>query len=411
MTFLRQSWLIASKDLRIFLKDRFAVVFAALFPILFIMLFSVIFPASDVGAREDALELYVATREGPQGISHQVIEGLIASSGPNTRIVIKDFDIALAEVKDRNRGGFLVFPTDFTEAVMTGSGTTLTIYANAQSTNTKAALQGLAKSIAGQVNSTQVSVRSSISLLERQQLNSPSPQTLARIQEVIGRFASGQPVTGHSAEVTVNVEKKGPTRNPAPANWIMPGYLVMFVFFAASMGAESIVAERETQTLERLKVTGARRSSMLGGKYLFSLIRGLGQVAILWTVGLLFFRVDMGVAPTAVIVISLLTVLMASAFGIMLASFVQTRRSAATVGTTLSIALAPLGGCWWPLFITPAWMQFVARFTPHAWATTGFNKLMVFGAGPGDVLPEMLALVGFGVAFAVVGAVRFRTES
>jgi ABC-type multidrug transport system permease subunit len=56
-------------------------------------------------------------------------------------------------------------------------------------------------------------------------------------------------------------------------------------------------------------------------------------------------------------------------------------------------------------------MQFIGKITPHGWATTGFNKLMVFGAEFGDVVPEMLALVGFAVVFAIIGIWRFRTSA
>jgi len=412
MNFFRQTWLIAAKDLRIFAKDRFAVVFAVLFPVLFILLFSMLFPSAEPDAGESALKLYVATEETPGGLSHQIIAGLVQSPGAHIQVEQKDYQEAFTAVKDKEINGFLAFPADYSEGALTGSGTSLKVVTNSEAVNTKAALDGLARGIAARVNSTQVSVKSAIALLEKQQLTSPGGSVdFAKIQEVIAGMAASLSNPRPASQITVVVERLGPSEAPPSTNWIMPGYLVMFVFFAAAMSAESIVAERETQTLERLVVTGARRSSMLAGKFLFSFMRGLGQVIVLWAVGIAVFNVDMGLAPSAVIVISLLTVLMASAFGIMLASFVKTRRSASTVGTTLSIALAPLGGCWWPLFITPAWMQFIAHFTPHAWATTGFNKLMVFGAAFQDVVPEMLALVGFAAVFAAVGMWRFRTEA
>ena len=72
--------------------------------------------------------------------------------------------------------------------------------------------------------------------------------------------------------------------------------------------------------------------------------------------------------------------------------------------------LAPLGGCWWPLFITPEWMQSLAKLTPHGWANTGFNKLMLFGAQFGDVTQEMWALAAFGAAFLAVAVWRFRVS-
>jgi ABC-2 type transport system permease protein len=102
---------------------------------------------------------------------------------------------------------------------------------------------------------------------------------------------------------------------------------------------------------------------------------------------------------------------MSSAFSIMLATLAKTQRSASSMAVITSLVLAPLGGCWWPLFITPQWMQFIARFTPHGWATTGFNKLMVFGADFSAAVPEMLALIGFAAAFLIIGLARFRTSS
>jgi ABC-type multidrug transport system permease subunit len=56
-------------------------------------------------------------------------------------------------------------------------------------------------------------------------------------------------------------------------------------------------------------------------------------------------------------------------------------------------------------------MQFLAKATPHGWATTGFNKLILFSAEPSAVIPEMLALTAFAVAFGVVAVVRFRTSA
>jgi ABC-2 type transport system permease protein len=73
-----------------------------------------------------------------------------------------------------------------------------------------------------------------------------------------------------------------------------------------------------------------------------------------------------------------------------------------------SLGAAALGGCWWPLFIMPRWLQNLARITPHAWANSAFNKLMLFGATPQDVVPELGALVLFAVLFGVLGVWRFR---
>jgi ABC-2 type transport system permease protein len=120
---------------------------------------------------------------------------------------------------------------------------------------------------------------------------------------------------------------------------------------------------------------------------------------------------DLGIAPAAVFIISLLMILMASAFGVMLSTFVKTERSASSIGVLASLIMAPLGGCWWPLFITPRWMQNIAKITPHAWATTGFNKLLIFGADFDAVIPEMLMLIAFAVVFGAIAILKFRADA
>ncbi|MDE0369586.1 MAG: hypothetical protein OXI84_05525 [bacterium] len=53
-------------------------------------------------------------------------------------------------------------------------------------------------------------------------------------------------------------------------------------------------------------------------------------------------------------------------------------------------------------------MQTLARITPHGWANSAFNKLMLFGAEGGDVVLEMAARATFGVCFLAIAFVRFR---
>ena len=183
----------------------------------------------------------------------------------------------------------------------------------------------------------------------------------------------------------------------------------MFVFFAAAISAVEIIRERRNHTLERLLASSVRKESILGGVYLGGVLKGLVQIIIFWTVGLLVFHIDLGVAPWAVIVISFLMVFMSAAFAVMLATLVKTERSASAIGVLTSLILAPLGGCWWPLFIEPQWMQFIARITPHGWANTGFDKLLVFGADGGAVIWEMLALAGFAAVFIIIAIINFRT--
>jgi len=95
----------------------------------------------------------------------------------------------------------------------------------------------------------------------------------------------------------------------------------------------------------------------------------------------------------------------------MLATLVKTEKAAGALGVLVALVLAPLGGCWWPLFIVPRWMQSVAKLIPHGWANEGFNTLMVFGGEFNAVIPNLIALAAFAVIFGIIAVMRFRTDA
>lgn len=383
---VRQAMLIAAKDTKIFFKDRFAVAFAFLFPFLFVVGFAL--ALGDVGPEDEPLTLALTTME-QTGLSRQMLRGIDASEEDLIRVI--DHAEAASAVDKGLLEGFVVFPATFTQDVFAGRPTALRVVVQDASPQTRAALEGLARGLASRVTETQVTLTAIGELsqgsveIDPARLSDPGEPTLSFISERVGEI---EPI-----EAT---------------NLTLPGYLTMFVFFAAAMSAEAIARERQTHTLERLISNRARRRSIIVGKYLGTAYRGLLQLAVLWVVGLLAFRIDLGAAPFAVILISVLMALASAGFGVLLASFVSSVRAASSLGVLTSLVMAPVGGCWWPLFITPQWMQTLAKLTPHGWANTGFNKLMLFGAGFSDVATEMIALVGFGAAFMAVALWRFR---
>ncbi|MFC1919583.1 ABC transporter permease [Chloroflexota bacterium] len=410
---LRFVWLIALKDLKLFTRDRAFLGFFILFPFLFVVLFS--FLLSGVGSEDDRLILHLVTREAEGGLSRQIIDSMetkdesLLRPGDPQIVWVRNYDAALQSVEDKKIPGFLAFPADFTRGVMMGYGATLEVVADSEDTYASAALHGLARAIASRIGAQQVASEATIGLLIEQGL---ATGQMADIGRAIQELLSGQGIPlQEDSPIVISMDNVGEVEASNPSNYVIPGYLVMFVFFGAALAAETIVRERQNNTLERLLASSARRGAILGGIYTGIAVKGLIQIAVFWLVGILAFKIDLGLSPWAVILLSILMVLMSSAFGLMLATLVRTQRSASSIAVLASLILAPLGGCWWPLFITPEWMQFIAKITPHGWATTGFNKLMVFGSDFGAAVPSMLALVGFALAFGIIASFRFRTNA
>jgi len=411
---LSHIWFIALKDLKIFSRDRMALAFFILFPFMFVVIFN--FVLADVGGEDERLVLHVATQESEGSLSHQILGAMETKDASQLRpgepeiAWDRDYGEARQAVEDGELSGFVAFPEDFTERIFSGDETELEVVADAGAIQTRAALNGLARSIATRIGSTQVAAGSTVELMIAQGLLAPWDQ--AAIDEVIQEIISGQEAMAMEEPfIGLETQSVGDVEAFNAANFVIPGYLVMFVFFAAALGAVIIVRERQNHTLERLLASSVRRESILGGIFVGTAAKGLIQIAIFWAVGILAFNIDLGLSPAAVIILSALMVIMSSAFAIMLAAVVGTQRSAGSLAVLFSLVLAPLGGCWWPLFITPSSMQFIGKITPHGWATTGFNKLMLFGAEFGAVVPEMLVLLGFAALFGIIAIWRFRTSA
>jgi ABC-2 type transport system permease protein len=413
---IERAWFIALKDLRLFAGDRLALFFGLLFPFLFATAFY--FVMQGVGGNDERLVLHLVTREA-KGMSSQIIEAMVtrddAQLKPGEAKIVwdRDYDKALQSVRDKKIPGFIAFPADFTRGVSMGYGATLEVVVDAESAAAEAALRGFAKGIAARVGAEQVSGRATMAARMGPGMASGNRADIMKAVEESLPDLSGGNESGRKAEedlITFDVVNMGKPERKNPSNFVIPGYLVMFVFFLAAMGSEAIVRERQNQTLERLLASSVRREAILGGIFAGTALRGIVQVLLFWIVGILLFRMNLGTSPPAVILLSVLMVLASSAFSLMLSTLVRTQRAAIAIGVLTSLVLAPLGGCWWPLFITPRWMQFLARLTPHGWATTGFNKLMVFGGDATTALPNMYALAGFTLLFGVIAIWRFRTS-
>ena len=384
----RQALLLAWKDTRIFFRDRAALAFAFLLPFVFVIGFSL--ALKDVGPENEALQFTIATQE-TDGISVLALENIVAATDGTAAAM--DYEEAAGALDAGEIDGFVAFPADFTQRFLSGEPTTLEVAVGDVPAANEAALRGFAQEIASRFSEARATLSAVVAL--------GNPGEAAAAMAELMSDTSGP-------AIDVQVEQVGEIAPFNTSNFVLPGYLTMFVFFTAAMGAEALARERQTHTLERLMANGVRRESLIVGKFLAGAIIGVAQVAVMWVVGPLAFNVDMGPSPAAVVLLSLLMVLASAAFGVLLASFVGNVRTASAAGVLTSLVLAPIGGSWWPLFITPPFMQSLARLTPHGWANDGLNRLMLFGAEFVDVVPSMAALVVFAALFLLVALWRFR---
>jgi ABC-type multidrug transport system permease subunit len=110
----------------------------------------------------------------------------------------------------------------------------------------------------------------------------------------------------------------------------------------------------------------------------------------------------------AVLLLLLAYTTMCSAMAVAFASVARTESQALAAGVILTNLLAAIGGCWWPVEITPKWMQQAALLLPTGWAMDGLHKLISYGDSPASVVPHLLALAGATAVAGYVAVKRFR---
>jgi ABC-2 type transport system permease protein len=188
---------------------------------------------------------------------------------------------------------------------------------------------------------------------------------------------------------------------------IMAGMMIMFVFFMAANGAESIIKEQEEGTLARLFTTPTTASTILSGKFAGIFVTLVIQVIVLLGASAFLFNISWG-RPLSVVMASFGLLVAATGFGVMLMSFIKcTRQAGLILGGVLTIT-AMIGG----LFTNgipnvPKIMDTLTLSMPQGWAMHTW-KLSLAGNSAGSLLPSTLVLVLLGGIFFLIGLTKFR---
>ena len=97
-----------------------------------------------------------------------------------------------------------------------------------------------------------------------------------------------------------------------------------------------------------------------------------------------------------------------AALALLFGNLVRTEGQASGIGVMITMALAALGGAWWPIEIAPGWMQTLAQFIPTGWTMDAMHNLVNFAYGPASVLPQLFTLLGATVVIAWAAGRTFR---
>jgi ABC-2 type transport system permease protein len=215
-------------------------------------------------------------------------------------------------------------------------------------------------------------------------------------------------------ERTVSVEEASVYGGPLSYNTFdqnVPGFSVTFLMLGTLFGVGlGLLDERDWGMIERLAASPLDPRSPLAAKVVSRFVVGVVQMVLLFGFGKLVFGVTLGRSWSALALVIAGVAFASSAFGLLAAAVSPSRDAVLPVGTIAVVAMAAVGGCWWPITVEPMWLQSVARVFPTTWAMGAFNDLMLRGRGLEDVWPSIAVLVAFGMVYTALGAGLYRRK-
>ena len=191
----------------------------------------------------------------------------------------------------------------------------------------------------------------------------------------------------------------------------VPGTMVMFTLLVLfTSGAVTLTIERRLGILRRLASSPMSRSAVVLGKWGARMAIGAIQIAFAMLTGRLLFHVHWGPNLPVVAMVLLVYGALAAALAMLLGNLGRTEGQVIGLGVILSNVMAGLGGCWWPIEVTPFWAQKLAVFLPTGLTMNALHKLVNFGASGSTVVPHIcvLAIAAAGALYALARTFRFQ---
>jgi ABC-2 type transport system permease protein len=367
---------VAWNDLRIMVGDKVFFFWSLVFPMLFIVLFGLVFKASDNAPA--VAELTVVNLD-QGGWGAYFIDKI---KGPGIEV-----KVAAAEPAEYTR--MIVLPADFSARIEARRAQTVS-FKKREDASSKAAAR----------------------------VETRLYQAIARVLSEIVLYGDGDlsKFFDHHAEFRdiVQVRSRFPEKTvtvvPSGFDHSIPGTTIQFIMMMVMIyGGISVLEDRKKGVLARMLFSPLSQAEVFQAKLLGRWMMGLVQALILIVVGKIFFKLNLGDLPLALLVIAVFSLAMA-ALSVFIGSVLTKEDLIIGLAVLLSNIFAGLGGCWWPNEIVPLGVRRVAMISPAYWAMDALTKLRFFQGGLTDILPHLGILLALSIVLGAVAARSFKVR-
>ena len=182
------------------------------------------------------------------------------------------------------------------------------------------------------------------------------------------------------------------------------GFIIYQVTLAVA--AVGLAREREAGTLEQLVISPIRRPDIMAGKAVPSIVVGLLDYGLMFTLAITVFDVPMRGSSTLLTLLTLLFVITETTWGLTLSTLVRTQQQAVLLVFVQAMLDMTFSGYLVPVDSLPLALRDIANVVPMRHYLVLIRSIMLKGATVTELWPHILALLLLAALMALLATLN-----
>jgi ABC-2 type transport system permease protein len=412
------------KDLKVFIRDRKALLLSLIAPVVIGGFFGFIFNGDTKTPSKIAL---IVVDRDQSTLTHQIAEDL--SQDPALKVIHAELEAAKQEVRTGRVCAAIVLPRDFGATAVRalvggGAKQELLLYSDPSKSMETAIVQGLLAQYVMQDCSREAFSGATGRRTIEQSIQSVDtaaglqPELRKSLMSIYTGLQGLNRDVGSTDGQTRSIlsrpyelkEEKLTARTGVQYNGYAHSMAGMGIQFILFMGVETGIA---LLLIRRSGIWARLRSAPLALHDLFAsrllsatLIATLNLLAIFVLARLIFNVHIQGSLPGFVMIVVAFSAF-TGAYGILIASLGRTPEASRGISIMLTLFLVMLSGAWVPSFIFPGWLKKITLVFPTRWAMDGLDAMTWRGLGFQSAILPTVVLLAFTALMLCVAGWRF----
>jgi ABC-2 type transport system permease protein len=398
---------ILRKELKMFLKDKRAVMLTFLLPTILITVFALAF-GGDNGNGIREIPLLVCDQDNTD-LSIKTFNDI--DSVKMLYVIPCTYDSAIDLIKRGKRTAVFIIRKGFSDSVKAMKQLPWELQYDAARAQETGIIQSLlTRALYGSVGKimTRNAIEKNITTMF------PFIDTISR-NNIVAKF-TGSNSSGNSGGSTIQNIMKLNTSSVVSAKvgnvglvQAVAGTAVMMLLFSLSGMGGGLLDEKENGTLKRLLYSPVHPAEILLGKMASAIIVAACQLTFMFGFATVVFHLQITDKIPALTIMILSTAIACSGFGVFLATMARSRQQLQGMSTLIILTMSVIGGSMVPSFLMPQWMQNLSVISINYWSIQGFYDILWRDLPVGGIfLSKVAVLVSVGVVLTLLAFRFFR---